>query len=97
MLQIGTVALDLIEIAFPPLNTEESGTITIDPENLRDGFILKLRDPDGNLNEFSKVQISTSESLFYETSGLFDETLEKYPGKRIFVTRIVRHPMILHC
>jgi hypothetical protein len=79
VLQIGTVALDLVETVFPPMNTEESGTITIDPENLRDGFILKLRDSDGDLNEFSKVVVSTSESLFQETSGLFDETLKKYP------------------
>jgi hypothetical protein len=79
VLQVGTVALDLVETVYPPMTTEESGTITIDPENLRDGFILKLRDSDGNLNEFSSVIISTSESLFDEKSPLLDETLKKYP------------------
>lgn len=39
-LEIGNAALDSIEEIFPPKNTEESGLITIDPDNLKRSISL---------------------------------------------------------
>jgi hypothetical protein len=80
-LQIGNAALDAIEEIFPAKSTEESGTITIDPDNLRKGYILKMLDSTGASNEFAVLSMSASESLFVETGGHLEATLSRYNDK----------------
>jgi hypothetical protein len=80
-LQIGNVSLDAIEEIFPAKSTEESGTITIDPTNLRKSYTLKMPDSNGESNEFAVLSITTSESLFVETDGNLEATLDRYHDK----------------
>lgn len=80
-LQIGNAALDAIEEIFPAKSTEESGTITIDPDNLRKGYTLKMLDSNGASNEFAVLSMSARESLFVETGGHLEATLSRYNDK----------------
>jgi hypothetical protein len=79
VLQFGTVALDLIGEVFPPDNTEESATITLDPSNLQKSFTIQMKDAEGNKYNFSKIRITADESLFQVNNGLFDKTIKTYP------------------